>query len=181
VADPGVVDGVSVVSVWNGRSIGMKSVGGLLASSGILVCMVVVVIGAGPSALAQSPYPVFTVDHFSSTMKTIGPNFASLNRALVDNDFDAAKERLVLVRQQLATTITFWRDHEKDDAVAFLRTAVSNVDALDDALSTVAVDSVEAMALAREIGSSCASCHEIYREQDSQTGDYRVRISAYDR
>jgi len=159
----------------------MKSVGELLASPGILVYVIVLVMGTGFSALAQSPYPVFTVDHFSSTMKTIGPNFASLNRALADSDFDAAKERLVLVRQQLATTITFWRDLEKNDAIAFLRTAVRNVDALDDSLSGAEIDSTEAMASAREIGSACASCHEIYREQDSQTGDYRVRIGADDR
>ncbi len=124
---------------------------------------------------AQKLYPVYTLDHFVNTMKTLGPNFAGVTASLADNDFEAAKSRLVLARQQLATTVTLWRDHGKDDAVAFLRAALEKMDALDDALSAESVDSAAATAAARQVGAACEACHAVYREQDPATRAYRLK------
>ena len=139
-----------------------------------------VAVAAVSSARAQTQYPIFTHDHFEGMMKTLGPNLAGVNASLADDDFDTAKARLVLVRQQLATTITFWRDRERDDAIAFLRAAIGRVDALDDALSEEAVDSAVVAATAAEIGAACESCHAVYREQDSATGEYRLKPGSVD-
>ncbi len=130
---------------------------------------------AGVFVTAQKPYPVYTLDHFVSTMKTLGPNFAGVTASLADNDFEAAKSRLVLTRQQLATTVTLWRDHGKDDAVAFVRAALEKIDQLDDALSAESVDSAAATATARQIGAACEACHAVYREQDPATRAYRIK------
>ena len=43
------------------------------------------------------------------------------NASLADQDYATAKERLTRSREQLATTITFWLDHERDDAIAILQ------------------------------------------------------------
>ena len=72
-------------------------------------------------------------------------------------------------------TITFWRDLEDDQAIGFLRDAVSRMDDLDDALSSDPVDMVAAGSLLGEIDSACQSCHAVYREQDPATGEYRVK------
>ena len=91
---------------------------------GVVAALVVV----GTVGAAQDrPYPIFTRDHLGNTMKALGPNFVAANASLVDQDYATAKERLTRSREQLATTITFWLDHEKDDAIAILRDAVSKM------------------------------------------------------
>ena len=139
-----------------------------------------VVVAAVSSARAQTQYPIFTLDHFASTMKTLGPNLSGVNASLAGDDFDTAKARLVLVRQQLATTITFWRDHERDDAIAFLRSAIGKVDVVDDMLSAESVDPDLTRAAAAEIGAACQACHDVYREQDPVTGAYRLKPGSVD-
>ena len=139
-----------------------------------------VAVAAVSSARAQTEYPIFTHDHFEGMMKTLGPNLAGVNASLAEDDFDTAKARLVLVRQQLATTITFWRDRERDDAIGFLRAAIGQVDALDDALSEESVDPAAVTVAAAEIGAACETCHAVYREQDPATGEYRLKPGAVD-
>lgn len=140
----------------------------------------IVAVAAVSSVRAQTEYPIFTHDHFEGMMKTLGPNLAGVSASLADDDLDTAKARLVLVRQQLATTITFWRDRERDDAIAFLRAAIGRVDALDDALSEETVDSPVVTATAAEIGVACDTCHAVYREQDPATGEYRLKPGSID-
>ena len=124
---------------------------------------------------AQKPYPIYTVDHFVDTMKTLGPNFAGVNASLATDDYNTAKARLMLARQQLATTITFWRDNERDDAVALLRSALERIDALDDTLSKELLDSAAMSASATEVEAACEACHEVYRVRDPATQEYRIR------
>lgn len=139
-----------------------------------------VAVAAVSSARAQTEYPIFTHVHFEGMMKTLGPNLAGVNASLAEDDLDTAKARLVLVRQQLATTITFWRDRERDDAIGFLRAAISRVDALDDALSEESIDPAAVAATAAEIGAACQTCHAVYREQDPATGEYRLKPGSID-
>ena len=139
-----------------------------------------VAVAAVSSARAQTEYPIFTHDHFEGMMKTLGPNLAGVNASLADDDLDTAKARLVLVRQQLATTITFWRDRERDDAIAFLRATIGKVDALDDALSEETVDPAAVSATSAEIGAACETCHAVYREQDPTSGEYRLKPGSVD-
>ena len=127
-------------------------------------------------AFAQDkPYPVFTPDHLDAAMKTLGSNVAGVRASLADGDFTTAKERVIRSREQLATTVTFWRDNEQDGALALLRTALERMDALDAALSTDAVDGAAVTTMVTEIGSACGACHAVYREEDPATGEYRPK------
>ena len=108
-------------------------------------------------------------------MKTLGPNVAGISASLSDGDFTTAKERTIRSREQLAITVTFWRDRGRDDAVTLLRSALDQMDALDAALSIEAVDSSAVETLATEIGGACAACHAVYREQDPVSGKYRLK------
>ena len=139
--------------------------------------LVVAVWGiVGIVALAQKPYPIYTPDHLSATMETLGPNFTATMQSLEAADYAITKERLSRSREQLATTVTFWRDHERDDAIRYVRAALQGMDDLDVALSVDQVDSMAALTVAEEIRSACTSCHAVYREQDSTTGEYRLRL-----
>ena len=141
-----------------------------LCGSVVAIFGVIVVV-----ALAQKPYPIYTTDHLVATMETLGPNFIATMQSLDAADYATTKERLSRSREQLATTVTFWRDYERDDAVGYVRAALQGMDDLDAALSMELVDSMAVEAVAAEIRAACASCHAVYREQDPTTGDYRLK------
>lgn len=123
----------------------------------------------------EKPYPVFTMDHFVSTMKTVGPNFIGANGLLEEADYEGAKAQFIRTREQLATTVTFWRDRGREDAIGFLREALSGLDALDGTLSASPVDPAEASGHIGRIGAACQACHAVYREQDPTTNEYRLK------
>ena len=140
--------------------------------------MCLLVFTAGGIAAQDKPYPIFTSNHLNAAMKTLGPNVAGVRASLADGDFTTAKERVVRSREQLATTVTFWRDNGQDDALTLLRAALDRMDALDAALSVEAVDPTAVDTLATEIGGACAACHAVYREQDTVTGEYQLKPGA---
>ena len=145
-----------------------------------IVAVVLTTVAAAVVALAaqDKPYPIFTLDHLDAAMKTLGPNVAGIRVSLADGDVATAKARGIRSREQLAVTVTFWRDRGRDDAVTLLRAVLDRMDALDAALSVEEVDSASVATLATEIDGACSACHTIYREQDPVTSEYRLRQSA---
>lgn len=133
---------------------------------------------AGVLVTAQKPYPIYTLDDFVKTMKTVGRNFGGVNASLAKNDFEAAKPQLTRSREQLATTVTFWRDHKREDAVQMLRQAVMRMDDLDAALSARTIDSAAVTATAKQVDIACGACHAVYREQDPTSKAYRLKPGA---
>lgn len=123
------------------------------------------------------PYPIFTADHLDTTMKILGPNWAGVRAALSDVDYQMAKQRLSRTREQLATTMTFWRDREREDAMGWLRAALTQLDVLDAALSVEVVESAVLDPIVARVTEYCLACHEVYREQ-VLTGQYELRLNA---
>lgn len=145
----------------------------------LLVGVTALLTAAAPSHIAAQakdrPYPVFTADHFNLAMKTTGQAFAAVNSSLSKNDHADAKALLAISRDRLATTITFWRDRQKDDAVKMLRDALGRLDALDAALSASPVDTTLVAMRAKEAGAACQACHAVYREQDAATKTFKFK------
>ena len=133
---------------------------------------------AAAAAGQEGPYPIFTEAHLDATMTTLGPNVAGVRAALAAGDYATAKERAIRSREQLATTITFWRDRDRQDAVGWLRAALHHLDSLDTALSVESVDVVAAAAITDEITEACTACHAVYREPDGD-GGYRLKSIAF--
>ena len=144
---------------------------------GLLALVLAAAVLPAPAAGQRGPYPIFTEAHLDATMTTLGPNVAGVRAALAAGDHAAAKERAIRSREQLAVTITFWRDRRRQDAVAWLRSALDRLDALDTALSAEPVDAAAAAAIADELAEACAACHAAYREEDGG-GGYRLKTSA---
>ena len=142
----------------------------------LTIAVAAVVMGAG--LIAQKTNPVFTYDDFNNAMKTLGRNFAAVNSLLSKNDFEGAKGQLARSRELLATTITFWRDRKKDDAVKMLRDELTKFDELDAALSAEKVDGARVTAVAKQAGAACQACHAAYREQDPTTKAYRLKAGS---
>ena len=149
-----------------------------LAAAGSVLAAALL-LSASPSG-QQGPYPIFTEAHLDATMTTLGPNVAGVRAALAAGDYSTAKERAIRSREQLATTITFWRDRERGDAVGWLRTALDRLDALDTALSVESADAAAVVAIGDQIAEACNACHAVYREPDGD-GGYRVKTTALPR
>ena len=143
-----------------------------------LVAAAPIVIGEALRAQeGPRPYPIYTADHLAATMEPLGPNFTAALRALEAGDYLAAKERLARAREQMATTITFWRQREREDAIGFVRTAVRAMDDLDAAMSVDVVDAEAAKGFAADVQATCNACHAVYREPDAE-GGFRLKADA---
>jgi len=146
----------------------------------VFVASLALVLG-GSAAFGQEQapkYPIFKAEHLEEAMKTIGLAFTLTRSAIDKNSPENAKDYLVRARDQLATTITYWRDRKNEDAIATLRETLKKMDALDAAMSAETVDMKAAATLAGSIGQSCEACHAKYREQDPTTKAYRVKPDA---
>ena len=141
--------------------------------------MACLALGAGTlgvHAQEKAPkYPIFTAEHLDEAMKTIGLAFTLTGSAIDKNSPENAKDYLIRARDQLATTITYWRDRKNEEAIATLRETLKKMDALDAAMSTDTVDIKAAATLAGSVSQSCEACHVKYREQDPTSKAYRVK------
>ena len=120
-------------------------------------------------------FPIFTADHLDEAMKTIDLAFMLTRSAIDKNSPENAKDYLIRARDELATTITYWRDRKNEDAIATLRETLKKMDALGVSMSAETVDIKAAATLAASVGQSCEACHAKYREQDPTTKAYRVK------
>jgi hypothetical protein len=142
----------------------------------VFVACLALVVGSAALAQEKAPkYPIFTADHLDDAMKTVGLAFTLTRSAIDKNSPENAKDYLIRARDQLATTITYWRDRKNEDAIATLRETLKKMDALDAAMSTETVDIKAAATLAGSVSQSCEACHARYREQDPATKAYRVK------
>jgi cytochrome c556 len=139
--------------------------------------LLVFIAAAVSLVAAQTRYPIFTLENFVTTMKTVGRNFTGVNQSVAKGDFETAKAQLARSREQLAITITYWRDRQKDDAIGMLKDSLTKMDALDAMLSSETVDEKAAASGAQQVADACQACHSVYREQDPATKTYRIKGS----
>jgi hypothetical protein len=126
-------------------------------------------------AAAQTAYPIFPFEEFVRMMKSVGANWGGTTASIGKGDFAETKLRLTRSREQLAVTITFWRDHKKDNAVKMLKATLAKMDLLDVVLSMETVDAGAVATAAGEVSSACDACHAVYRDQDPVTKAYRLK------
>jgi cytochrome c556 len=142
-----------------------------------LVGAVAILLAVGNVAAAQkkNPYRNYTEDKFVENMQTAGRNYAAVTTLLGSSDYESAKAQLTRAREQLAITITFWRDRQKVDAVAMLRTALDAMDGLDVALGAERIDAAAIRAASSRVDAACNACHAVYRDQDPVTKAFRLK------
>ena len=128
---------------------------------------------AGSAGLAQKVN--FTADDLEKAMKNVGQASGQVSAMIASKDFEAAKVQAARSRDQLARTINFWRNQEKEDAIKMLRDAVAKLDELDEALSANTVDASAVAAADKRLGIACEACHAVYREQDPATKVFRLK------
>jgi hypothetical protein len=140
---------------------------------GALVIAVVVVNAA--AAQKKNPYLNYTEEKFVENMQAAGRNYAAVSTFIAGADYESAKAQLTRAREQLAITITFWRDRQKDDAVRMLRETLNGMDGLDAVLGAVPIDPAALKTASGRVNAACSACHAVYREQDPATKAYRLK------
>jgi cytochrome c556 len=136
----------------------------------------VAIVATGVAISAQkNPYRNYTEEKFVQNMQAADRNYAAVKALIAKSDYESAKAQLTRAREQMAITITFWRDANNQDAVAMLRKTLTGMDDLDIALGAEHVDPSAIAAASEHIGAACQACHGAYREQDPSTKAYRVR------
>jgi cytochrome c556 len=139
------------------------------------VALAVIVATGAPTLAQKNPYRTYTEEKFVQNMQSADRNYAAVKAFVARTDYESAKAQLTRAREQMALTITFWRDTKKDDAVAMLRKALNSMDDLDVAMSAERVDPAAVAGASERINAACQACHAAYREQDPSTKSYRVR------
>ena len=143
-----------------------------------LVAALAMAVAAGNAVAAQkkNPYLNYTEEKFIENMQAAGRNYAAVTDLIAGADHESAKAQLTRAREQLAITITFWRDRQKDDAVRMLREALNGMDGLDAALGAAPIDPAVLKAASGRVDAACNACHAVYREQDPATKAYRLKL-----
>jgi hypothetical protein len=147
-------------------TLALKLVGGLA------IALAVVIPAA---AQKKTPYRDYTEAKFVENMQAAGRNYEAVTKFVAAGDHESAKAQLTRAREQLAITITFWRDRQKDDAVRMLREALNGMDGLDAALGASRVDPAVLKEASARVDAACNACHSVYREQDPATKAYRLK------
>jgi len=142
----------------------------------LVAAVVVVVLGDTAAAQKKNPYRNYTEEKFVENMQSAGRNYAAVTNLVAGGDYESAKAQLTRAREQLAITITFWRDRQKDDAVRMLREALTGMDGLDASLGGASVDPAAVKAATGRVNAACSACHAVYREQDPATKAYRLKL-----
>jgi cytochrome c556 len=155
------------------RRSGGASLGGKLAGS-----LLVLVVASGAAIAQKNPYRNYTEEKFLQNMQTAARNYAAVTDLLTRNDYESAKAQLTRAREQLAITVTFWRDRKKNDALELLKDALDGTDDLDAALSAESVEPSVIRATSQRLAATCLACHAVYRDQDPATKAYRVKREA---
>lgn len=132
-------------------------------------------IAAAAQEKSASAYPIFTAEHFVSVMKSVGLGFDAASRLVNAGDYEAAKVRFIRTREQLAPTVTFWRDRDTREAIEMFREALARLDSIDDALSMESIDPAEVGTRVEKARTACQGCHVVFRDQDPATKEYRFK------
>jgi cytochrome c556 len=127
-------------------------------------------------AQEKNPYRHYTEQKFVENMQAAGRNYAAVMDLLAKADYDSAKAQLTRAREQLAVTVTFWKDRQLGNAVTLLRQTLDSTDMLDAALSEDPVEGAAVTAAAQRLNASCRSCHDVYRSQDPVTKAYHLKL-----
>jgi hypothetical protein len=136
----------------------------------VMYAAAVLVALSSTVAVAQK---VSTVDELDKTMKRVGPAQQGINKAIQSMSYPDARKNIPVIRQAMLDAESFWVAKKKDDAVKATKETLAKLAALDKVLAAPAPDNGVVMAAFKEVGGSCRSCHQTYREQVGD--DYRLK------
>lgn len=125
----------------------------------VLACAV----ASGAVVMAQKAK---TPEDLQKSMKRIAPAQQAVNKAIQAMAYADAKKQLSVIKTELMDAQNFWVVKKRDDATKFTQETVGKIDALDKLLDAKTPDQAAITAAYRDVGTSCNSCHRVYRSTD---------------
>ena len=141
------------------------------ARRSVLLAAVLVVSSSATVATQK----VFTGEELAVVERTVGTYFEAAKSQIAAQDYETAKVRLIVAREYLARSWTFWTRHARGDAARRVTTTTAALDALDDRMSEVPVDAARVQAAVQEASAACAACHAEFRVEHPDTGTYGIK------
>ena len=129
-----------------------------------------VVFAIGVAAQAN-----LTLEDHAKIMKATGQAAQGINAAVKGGTFADAKAHVATLRTNYTNLQAFYAAKKKDDAVALIKGALTNLDAVDAALSAAAPDAMAIQAAMKMFQGSCGGCHKQYRAGDGKDTPYSFR------
>jgi hypothetical protein len=148
------------------------------AMSALGAVLAIAITVAPVGAQKKNPYRDYTAEKFVQNMQSAGRNYAAVADLLAKTDYESAKAQLTRVREQLAITVTFWRDQKIEDAIKLLNDTVAHLDELDAALSDESLNAAAITGASQRVAAACQACHAIYRSQDPATKAFRLKLGS---
>ena len=130
------------------------------------------VVSASATVATQK---VFTAAELQVVERTVGTYFEAAKSMSAAQDYETAKVRLIVAREFLARSWTFWTRHARGDAARMVTAATAALDALDDRLSDVPIDPARVQAAVQEASVACDACHAKFRVRHPATGTYDIK------
>ena len=127
------------------------------------------------SSATVATQKVFTADELRVVERTVGTYFEAAKSQIAAQDYETAKVRLIVAREYLARSWTFWTRHARDDAATMVTATTAVLDVLDDRLSELPIDPARVQEAVQEAGAACAACHAEFRVEDPSTGTYGIK------
>ena len=118
---------------------------------------------------------VFTAAELQVVERTVGTYFEAAKSQIAAQEYETAKVRLIVAREYLARSWTFWTRHARGDAAKRVTAATAAMDALDDRLSEIPIDPARVQAAVQEASVACEACHAEFRMQHPATGTYDIK------
>ena len=133
-----------------------------------LLSALTVVFAIGVAAQAN-----LTLEDHAKLMKANAQAGQGINAAIKGGTFADANAHVATLRTNYNGLLAFYSAKKKDDAVALIKGAMTNLDALDTALK--ASDAMAAQAAMKMFQGSCGGCHKQYRAGDGKETPYSFR------
>ena len=134
----------------------------------LAVFALTVVFAIGVAAQAN-----LSLEDHAKLMKANAQAGQGINAAIKGGTFADANPHVATLRANYNNLSAFYAAKKKDDAVALIKGALTNLDALDTALK--ASDAMAAQAAMKMFQGSCGGCHKQYRAGDGKDTPYSFR------
>jgi len=134
----------------------------------LTVCALTAVFAIGVAAQAN-----LSLEDHAKLMKANAQAGQGINAAIKGGTFADATPHVATLRANYNNLQAFYAAKKKDDAVALIKGALTNLDAVDAALK--ASDAMAAQAAMKMFQGSCGGCHKQYRAGDGKDTPYSFR------
>ena len=124
-------------------------------------------------AIGVAAQATLTLEDHAKIMKANAQAGQGINAAIKGGTFADANQHVATLRTNYNNLSAFYAAKKKDDAVALIKGALTNLDALDTALK--ASDAMAAQAAMKMFQGSCGGCHKQYRAGDGKDTPYSFR------